>query len=243
MSFDVRYERHIELREIGASGQKKLKQSNILIVGAGGLGCPVALYLTAAGIGKITIVDDDKISLTNLQRQILYKTQDCGKPKASRAATYLDELNPEIKIIAHTAHLDEKSAPDLIQGHDLVIDCTDNFETRYLLNRLCVSLKKTLISGSVIYFDGQVCVFKDGSPCYQCLYPHSPNPQQAPTCTESAVLGPLPGVIGTIMAAEAIKELLSIGESLAGYVLSYSALHSDFRKISIEKRKNCTVCG
>lgn len=242
----VRYERHIELPEIGEAGQAKLLASKVLIVGAGGLGTPAAVYLTAAGIGHIGIIDDDTIRRSNLQRQILYKSADEGNVKVECLSRELKALNPETEIEAICARLTAENAKEIVGRYDLVVDGSDNFETRYLLNDICYELKKPLVSGAVLNFDGQVGVFMaydDAAlPCYRCLYPQMPEPGTVPTCSESAVLGPLVGIIGCIQATEAIKALLSL-PGLAGHLLTYSALNVHMAKMAVPKRPDCPTCS
>lgn len=241
----VRYERHIELPEIGEQGQAKLLASKVLVVGAGGLGTPAAVYLTAAGVGHIGIVDDDTVRRSNLQRQILYKTTDEGLPKVECLARELKALNPETSLETIGERLAEGNARETIGRYDLVIDGSDNFETRYLLNDVCYELKKPLVSGAVLNFDGQVAVFKayenDAQPCYRCLHPDIPDRNMVPSCTESAVLGPLVGVIGCLQATEAIKELVGL-PGLAGALLTYSALNTHIEKVTLRKDPHCPTC-
>jgi molybdopterin/thiamine biosynthesis adenylyltransferase len=242
----IRYERHIELSEYGEEKQKILLNSKVLVVGAGGLGCPVSVYLCASGVGSITIVDDDKVSLSNLQRQILYKTKDQKQSKAVLSKEYLEGINDDCSVHAIEERLNEGNIENIMKDIDIVIDASDNFNTRYLLNDFCLRHKKTLISGAVVHYDGQVSVFKayeDDMPCYQCLYPEKPQPQDVPSCADSAVLSPVAGVIGTLMATECIKELLGIGQSIAGSINLYNSLSSQFTKIDIEKRCACKTCG
>ncbi len=241
----IRYERHIELSGYGEEKQKILLNSKALIVGAGGLGCPVSVYLCASGVGSITIVDNDKVSLSNLQRQILYKTQDQKNSKALLSKKYLEEINEDCAVYAIEERLSEGNIDRIMQDIDIVIDASDNFDTRYLLNNFCLKHNKPLISGAVVHYDGQVSVFKayeDDMPCYQCLYPEKPHHHDVPSCTDSAVLSPVVGVIGTLMATECIKELLEIGQSTAGSINLYNSLSSQFTKINIEKRSECKAC-
>lgn len=242
----IRYERHIELDFIGEFGQEKLLKSKVLLVGAGGLGCPISIYLCAAGVGHITIIDDDNISLSNLQRQILYGSKEIGEIKTETAKKKLNCLNDRISISSIVSRITEENVNSIVQNHDVVIDGSDNFHTRYLLNDSCVENKKPLISGSVLGFDGQVSVFKgyeSSKPCYCCLYPHKAQSHEVPSCSESAVLNTLPGVIGTLMAIEVIKEILGIGKGLAGSLLIYDSLYCSFRKMVIDKSPLCSVCS
>jgi molybdopterin/thiamine biosynthesis adenylyltransferase len=241
-----RYERHAELTGVGESGQRKLLNSKILVVGAGGLGSPVLLYLAASGVGHITIIDDDDVKISNLQRQILFDMNQLDSSKVSSAHERLRILNPDVSIDPLNLRLTKDNVDSIGANHDLIIDCSDNFDTRYLLNDFCSRQKITLISGSIIYYDGQLYVFKSRQkeeyPCYRCLFPVQPQVNQAPTCAESAVLGPVPGVIGTMMAVEVLKELLGIGETLAGYFISYSGLTARMDKVKITKNKVCSTC-
>lgn len=237
-----RYERHAELIGVGERGQEKLFSSKVFIIGAGGLGCPALLYLAAAGIGHITIADHDSVSLSNLQRQILYGNKSVDRLKVEGAKEAIHVINPEITINPVATRMTPENISSFVKDHDIVLDCSDNFDTRYLINDTVLGHEKTLVSGSVIYYEGQVYVFKLGAPCYRCLYPVKPQSHEAPTCAESAVLGPVPGVIGTLMAVETIKELLGIGDSLSGSFLSYSALSSTFSKIKISNNSECWHC-
>lgn len=242
----IRYERHLDLKEVGFTGQEKLLNSKVLIVGAGGLGCPIALYLCAAGIGSITIADDDCVSLSNLQRQILYGTSDINLSKVLTAKQKLGTINEFCNVNALNMRIDHDNVNDIVQKHDIVVDGSDNFKTRYLLNECCHKNKKPLVSGSILRFDGQISVFKSyesNGPCYSCLYPHVPQPHEVPSCVESAVISPLPGIIGTLCSMEVIKELLVVGTSLSGFILMYDGLSSEIKKIKINKKTNCVVCS
>ncbi len=225
-------------------GQRKLKNASVLIVGAGGLGSPSSLYLAAAGIGRIGLVDFDRVDYTNLQRQILYSTADVGRPKLEAAAERLHAENPEIELRMHSEHLTSKNALGIIRDYDVIIDGTDNFPTRYLVNDACVLLGKPNVYGSIFRFEGQASVFdaKQG-PCYRCIYPQPPPPNMVPTCAEGGVLGVLPGIIGLIQATEAVKMIVGKGESLVGRLLYFDALKMSFREFKIQKNKNCPVCG
>jgi adenylyltransferase/sulfurtransferase len=233
----TRYARQITLPEIGEAGQEKLRRASVLIVGAGGLGSPAALYLAAAGVGTLGLVDFDRVDATNLHRQILYGTSDVGRPKLEAARERLEDLNPDVRVVTHAARLTSENALEILAGYDLVIDGTDNFATRYLVNDACVLLGKPNVYGSVFRFDGQVSVFatKDG-PCYRCLYPEPPPPGLVPSCAEGGVLGILPGVIGTLQATEAIKLIAGVGETLAGRLLLFDALRATFRVMQVRKR-------
>lgn len=233
----MRYQRQVTLPELGETGQQRLLDGSVLIVGAGGLGSPAATYLAAAGVGRIGLVDFDRVDTTNLHRQILYATSDVGRPKLDAAAARLRDLNPEIRIETHEARLTSENALEILARYDVVLDGTDNFPTRYLVNDACLLLGKPNVYGSVFRFDGQVSVFAtaDG-PCYRCLYPEPPPPHLAPSCAEGGVLGVLPGVIGTLQATEAIKLLAGIGETLAGRLLLFDALRMTFRTMRLSKR-------
>ena len=239
-----RYARHLILPDIGEAGQEKLKRGSVLIIGAGGLGSPVGLYLAAAGVGRIGIADFDKVDITNLHRQVLYGTSQVGQPKLSAAIERLHDLNPEISIEAHETAINSENALELFRKYDIVVDGTDNFPTRYLVNDACVLTDRPNVYGSIFRFDGQASVFyaREG-PCYRCLYPEPPPPGLVPSCAEGGVLGVLPGVIGTIQATEAIKLLAGIGEPLIGRLLLFDALRMEFRRLKLKKDPNCAVCG
>lgn len=242
-----RYARHIILREIGGAGQQKLLRSKVLIVGAGGLGSPLLLYLAAAGVGTIGIIDDDVVDLSNLQRQIAHGTADIGVAKVRSAAEAAAEINPDVKVIEYHARLTAENIEEIIADYDHVTDGTDNFEIRFLLNDACYFAKKPLVSGAILQFDGQITTFKPyeegANPCYRCLFPVPPPPDVAQTCGEAGVLGALAGVVGSIQAVEAVKELLGIGEGLSGRLLLYDALAAEFRKIKVPRDPNCPLCG
>jgi adenylyltransferase/sulfurtransferase len=232
-----RYLRQTTLPEFGTAGQEKLRASSVLIIGAGGLGSPSSLYLAAAGVGRIGLVDFDRVDETNLHRQILYGTSDVGRPKLEAASARLRDLNPEIAIETHEARLTSTNALEILGGYDVILDGTDNFATRYLVNDACTLLGKPNVYGSVFRFDGQVSVFSTGdAPCYRCLYPEPPPPHLAPSCAEGGVLGVLPGIIGTLQATEAIKIIAGIGETLAGRLLLFDALRMTFRTMKLRKR-------
>ncbi|GAB4550614.1 MAG: molybdopterin-synthase adenylyltransferase MoeB [Anaerolineae bacterium] len=239
-----RFSRHIIMPEVGIGGQKKLKQASVLLIGTGGLGSPTALYLTAAGIGRLGLVDYDIVDETNLQRQVIHYTSDVGKSKLDSAAGKLADINPYIKIEKHNTPLTSENALEIIKDYDVIIDGTDNFPTRYLVNDACVLLGKPNVYGSIFRFDGQLSVFyaKEG-PCYRCLFPEPPPPGLVPSCAEGGVLGILPGTIGTLQATEAIKLILGIGEPMIGRMLIYDALGMTFETIKIRKNPNCPVCG
>jgi molybdopterin/thiamine biosynthesis adenylyltransferase/rhodanese-related sulfurtransferase/molybdopterin converting factor small subunit len=239
-----RYSRHLIMPEVGMDGQKRLKAARVLCVGAGGLGSPAALYLAAAGIGTIGIVDFDTVDASNLQRQILHGTPDVGRSKLQSAKTRLNALNPEVKIETHEVALSSANALDILGQYDVIVDGTDNFQTRYLVNDACVLLGKPNAYGSIFRFEGQASVFATkGGPCYRCLYPEPPPPGLVPSCAEGGVLGVLPGVIGTIQATETIKLILGAGEPLIGRFLIYDALRMRFRELKLRRDPECPVCG
>src|SRR5262244_740408 len=239
-----RYSRHLIMPEVGVDGQRKLKAAKVLCIGAGGLGSPVAMYLAAAGVGTIGLVDFDVVDYSNLQRQILHSTPDVGKPKLQSAKEKLQALNPEIEIRTHEVALSSENALQLFAPYDVIIDGTDNFPTRYLVNDACVILGKPNAYGSIFRFEGQASVFatKEG-PCYRCLYPEPPPPGLVPSCAEGGVLGVLPGLIGVIQATETVKLIMGIGEPLIGRFLIYDALRMRFRELKLRKDPDCPVCG
>jgi adenylyltransferase/sulfurtransferase len=241
----ARYSRHLILPEVSVDGQRRIKAARVLCIGAGGLGSPAALYLAAAGIGTLGLVDADRVDASNLQRQILYGTDDVGKVKLERASSHLRELNPEVEIVRHDARLTSANATEIIAPYDLVIDGSDNFPTRYLSNDVCVFARKPNIYGSVFRFEGQASVFAPhlGGPCYRCLFPEPPPPGAAPSCAEAGVLGVLPGIVGLIQATEALKLILGAGESLAGRLLHFDALKMKFREFNLRRDPACPVCG
>ena len=240
-----RYARHIVLREIGGPGQKALKQSKVLVIGAGGLGSPVLLYLAAGGVGTIGVIDDDVVENSNLQRQVLHRDADIGRPKVQSAAEAMQAQNPTVTVRPYHCRLTPEIAEDLFADYDVILDGTDNFDTRYLANATAFAAGKPLISGALSQWEGQLSVFdpKNGTPCYQCIFPEAPAPGLAPSCSEAGVLGPLPGVVGTMMAAEAIKLITGAGTALKGEMLIYDALFGESRKFSLSKRADCPVCG
>jgi adenylyltransferase/sulfurtransferase len=239
-----RYARHIVLREVGGTGQARLKAAKVLVVGAGGLGSPVLLYLAAAGVGTLGIVDFDAVSLSNLQRQIAHRTADIGRLKTQSAADAIAAINPHVAVIQHNARLTAENALDIIGGYDIVADGSDNFATRFLINDACFFAKKILVSAAVTEFDGQLATFKahDG-PCYRCIFPEPPPPGTAPSCSETGVLGAAAGVMGTLQALEVLKEIAGVGESLAGHLLIYDALSTNFRKVRVKRDPDCALCG
>ena len=240
----ARYSRHFALPEFGQAGQRKLKAGSVLIVGAGGLGSPASLYLAAAGVGTIGLVDFDQVDVTNLQRQIMYTTKDVGAQKLDVSAQRLRELNPEIEIRTHAVRLSRDNAFEVISSYDVVIDGTDNFPTRYLVNDACVLLKKPYVYGSILRFDGQVSVFDaQHGPCYRCLFREPPPPGLVPNCAEGGVLGALPGIIGSLQALEAVKLIADVGESLVGRLVLFDGLSMRFRELKLKKRLDCPVCG
>jgi len=239
-----RYSRHLIMPEVGMEGQLKLKRAKVLCIGTGGLGAPLGLYLAAAGVGRIGLVDFDVVDFTNLQRQVLFGTSDVGRPKITAAADRLRNLNPEIRIDAIEARLTSENALDLFADYDIIVDGTDNFPTRYLVNDACVLLGKPNVYGSIFRFEGQITVFgyPDG-PCYRCLYPEPPPPGLVPSCAEGGVLGVLPGIVGTIQAAETLKLIIGKGQPLVGRLLLLDALGMKFRELKLRKNPDCPVCG
>ena len=239
-----RYSRHLVLPEVGVDGQERIKHGKVLIVGAGGLGSPAALYLAAAGIGKIGIVDFDKVDESNLQRQIIHSTEDIGRLKTESAKNSINNLNPNVKVEIYDVKLNSKNAMEIIKNYDIVIDASDNFPTRYLVNDACVLLKKPNVYGSIFRFEGHASVFNfDYGPCYRCLFPNPPPKEDVPSCAEGGVLGILPGIIGTIQATEALKIILRKVDVLSGRFLVYDALAMTFKELKLGKNKNCPICG
>src|SRR5580658_9018667 len=240
----LRYSRHLIMPEVGMDGQLKLKQAKVLCIGTGGLGAPLGLYLAAAGVGRIGLVDFDTVDSTNLQRQILFGTTDVGRPKIEAAAEHLRNLNPEIQIDTFETHLTSENALEIFKDYDIIVDGTDNFPTRYLVNDACVILGKPNVYGSIFRFEGQITVFGyPGGPCYRCLYPEPPPPGLVPSCAEGGVLGVLPGIVGTIQAAEALKLIIGKGDPLVGRLLLFDALAMKFRELKLRKNPECPVCG
>jgi adenylyltransferase/sulfurtransferase len=243
-----RYARHIVLREVGGVGQARLKAGRVLVVGAGGLGSPVLLYLAAAGVGTIGIVDDDRVSLSNLQRQIAHATAGIGRLKTESAAERIRAINPNVEMRAHPERLTPENALEIISQYDVIADGSDNFATRFLINDACFLAKRTLVSAAVTEFDGQLATFKAHDrthpyPCYRCLVPEAPPPGTAPSCSETGVLGAAAGVMGSLQALEVIKEIAQVGESLAGRLLIYDALTTNFRKVRLAPDPACALCG
>jgi molybdopterin/thiamine biosynthesis adenylyltransferase/rhodanese-related sulfurtransferase len=239
-----RYARHLIIPDVGLEGQKRLKAARVLLIGAGGLGSPLALYLAAAGVGHIGLVDFDVVDVTNLQRQVLHGTKDIGRLKLDSARERIADLNPFVELTTYETALTSRNALEIIGKYDLVVDGTDNFPTRYLVNDACVMLGKPNVYGSIFRFEGQASVFstKDG-PCYRCLFPQPPPPGMVPSCAEGGVLGVLPGLIGTIQATEAIKLILGIGDPLVGRLLLVDALGAQFRTVKIRRNPDCPACG
>ena len=239
-----RYARHLVLREIGGPGQMRLRNANVLVIGAGGLGAPVCLYLAAAGVGRITLADDDTVSLSNLQRQVIFRSDQQGRPKAQAAADAMQALNPMIQVTPLPRRITEADA-DLIARHDLVLDGTDSFDVRDAVNRACVAARVPLIAGSIAQWEGQVTLYDParGGPCLSCLFPTAPAPGLAPPCAEAGVVGPLPGVVGSMMALEAIKHLTGAGQGLRGRMMIFDALYGESRMIGTARRADCPVCG
>ncbi len=238
-----RYSRHLILPQVGSKGQRKLLESKVLLIGAGGLGSPTALYLGAAGVGTLGIVDFDVVDLTNLQRQILHRNSDVGRPKVDSATDTLKGINPDVNVVSHPVRLSSENIFDIIEDYDVIVDGTDNFPTRYLVNDACVMSKKPNVHGSIFLFEGQASVFTHDKGCYRCLYPDPPPPGMVPSCAEAGVLGVLPGIVGTIQAIETIKLLLGLGDSLAGRLLIFDALDMDFRQVRVRRDTECPVCG
>src|SRR5438477_11909726 len=240
-----RYSRHLILPEVGLAGQKRIKAASVLCIGAGGLGSPIAMYLAAAGIGKIGIVDFDTVDYSNLQRQILHTDADVGRSKAESAKETIRGINPHCEVVIHNTRISSENALDLIRPYDIVVDGTDNFPTRYLTNDACVLLKKPNVYGSIFRFEGQASVFAPhlGGPCYRCLYPEPPPPGMVPSCAEGGVLGVLPGIIGCIQATEILKLALGKGSSLVGRLLLFNALDMNFRELKLRRDPQCPLCG
>ena len=239
-----RYSRHIILPEVGGSGQQKMLEARVLLLGAGGLGSPAAYYLAAAGIGNLGIVDFDRVDLSNLQRQIIHSTERIGMLKTESAKKTIQALNPDVNVTLYNEKMDSSNIMNLIEGYDYIVDGSDNFPTRYLVNDACVMKNKTLIHGSIYRFERQVTVFKPGDgPCYRCLYPEPPPPGMVPNCQEGGVLGVLAGVIGNLQVVEVLKLVLGIGKPLVGKLLIYDALNTEFRNLRLRRDVNCPICG
>jgi molybdopterin/thiamine biosynthesis adenylyltransferase/rhodanese-related sulfurtransferase len=241
---EMRYSRHTLLPEIGTKGQIKLLESSVLCIGAGGLGSPSSLYLAAAGIGTIGLIDDDVVDATNLQRQILHSIERVGQPKVDSAEKTLRGLNPDLTVVKHRARLTSDNVMEVLSRFDVIVDGADNFQTRYLVNDAALKLGKPVVHASIFRFEGQLTVFPgEGSPCYRCLYPEPPPPEEAPSCQEAGVLGVLPGIMGVLQATETIKVLLGLGETLAGRLLVYDALKTRFRELKLRRDPKCPTCG
>ena len=240
-----RYARHIILREIGGPGQKALKSARVLVIGAGGLGSPVLLYLAAAGVGTIGVIDDDVVGLSNLQRQIIHTDEWVGSAKVFSAQARMAALNPHVVVRPYQRRLTGEIAAELFAEYDLILDGSDNFDTRYLVNRLAVAAGKPLISAAITQWEGQLSLYDParGAPCYDCVFPLRPEPGMVPTCAEAGVVAPLPGVLGAMMALEAVKEITGAGEGLRGRLLIHDALYGETRMIRVERRADCAVCG
>ncbi len=240
----LRYSRHLIMPEVGVEGQEKLKKASILLIGCGGLGSPLGMYLSAAGVGRLGLVDFDLVDFTNLQRQVAFGTSDVGRPKVEATQERINSINPNVTVETHRVKLSSENALEIFKKYDLIIDGTDNFPTRYLVNDACVFLKKPNIYGSIFRFEGQATVFwAEKGPCYRCLYPEPPPPGMVPSCAEGGVLGILPGLIGLIQATEAIKLILGKGEALIGRLLLFNALDMKFREVKLQKDPECPVCG
>ena len=238
-----RYSRHIIMGDVGSRGQRKLLQSKVLIVGAGGLGSPSAVYLALAGVATLGIVDFDVVDVSNLQRQILHHTADVGRPKLESARDSILAYNPDVNVVLHETRLESHNAMEIIGQYDLVVNGADNFATRYLVNDACYLLNKPLVDGSILLFDGQATVFIPGEGCYRCLFPSPPPPGMVPNCAEAGVLGALTGVVGSIQATEALKLILGIGESLSSRLLLIDALSLTFREVRLKRNRDCPLCG
>ncbi|MBT3942678.1 MAG: molybdopterin-synthase adenylyltransferase MoeB [Chloroflexi bacterium] len=238
-----RYSRHIIMPDVGSVGQRKLLGSSVLIVGAGGLGSPIALYLAVAGVGTIGIVDFDTVDLSNLQRQILHQESDIGRPKVESAKETLMSYNPDLNVILHEEPITSDNAMDIIPNYDVIVNGADNFQARYLVNDASYLAGKPLVDGSILLFDGQASTYIPGNGCYRCIFPEPPPPGEVPSCAEAGVLGALPGMIGTIQATEVIKVLLDIGEPLSGRLLIIDALSMDFRVLKVRRNVDCPLCG
>lgn len=247
----IRYSRHIILNDVGEQGQIRLLNSKVLLIGAGGLGSPAAMYLAAAGVGTLGVVDFDAVDVSNLQRQILHGQKDVGRPKVESATDRLHDINPEVKVVTYQEPISSSNALDIIRDYDVVVNGSDNFPTRYLVNDACQFLRKPLVDGSIFMFEGQVTVYQpavpergiDGGPCYRCLYPDPPPPGEIPSCAEAGVLGVLPGIVGSMQALEAIKLIVGIGEPLVGRLLMVDTLDMEFRTLNVPRDPSCPVCG
>jgi adenylyltransferase/sulfurtransferase len=238
-----RYSRHIIMEEVGPDGQARLLESRALVVGAGGLGAPVIQYLAAAGVGELTIVDDDVVERSNLQRQVIHADADVGEPKVASASAFVERLNPDVTVDARETRLDVDDAPELIDGHDVVVDCTDTFRTRYVINDAARLADVPVVHGAIYKFEGQATTLVPDGPCYRCLFPEAPEPGTVPDCATTGVLGVLPGTLGCIQATEAVKLLLETGEPLVGRLLFYDAMDTTVETVPYQKNPACPVCG
>jgi molybdopterin/thiamine biosynthesis adenylyltransferase len=242
-----RYARHIILKEVGGAGQSRLLSSSVLVIGAGGLGSPLLLYLAAAGVGRIGIVDFDEVSLSNLQRQIIHGTSDIGRKKTDSAAEHIAAINPDIEVVTHTKRLDETNALELVSAYDVVADGSDSFETRFLVNDACYFARRPLISAALGQFEGQLSTFKayegGDNPCYRCLFPAPPPPGTIPSCAEGGILGALAGAMGSLQAVEVLKELMGVGESMSGKLMIYDALSARTRVVKVKPDPHCALCS
>ncbi len=240
-----RYARHIVLHEIGGPGQQRLKAARVLVIGAGGLGSPAILYLAAAGVGTLGVVDDDAVSLSNLQRQVLHRTEEIGNPKVDSAGRAVARVNPHVSFAPHAVRLTEDNADEIVGAYDMVLDGSDNFATRYLANRVAARLQVPLVFAAIGRWEGQISVFRPwaGGPCYECVFPESPAPGLVPACAEAGVLGAMTGVVGAMQAVEAVKLITGSGASLDGRLMLYDALQAETRTIKLAKRPDCPVCG
>lgn len=243
----MRYARHVVLEEVGEEGQIKLLESKVLVIGAGGLGSPVLMYLAAAGVGTLGIVDDDEVDITNLQRQIVHGTEDIGRPKVDSARARLESINPEVEIRTYPYRITPANALELIADYDLVLDGCDNFETRYMINDACYFSKTPLVSAALLRFEGQLTTiraYEDGdAPCYRCIFPNPPAPGMVPRCEQAGIFGAVAGVLGTMQATEALKALLGLGRSLSGRLVLYDAMNSDMRSLKVKRDPGCALCG
>ncbi len=242
-----RYARHIVLPEVGGAGQEKLLNARVLVIGAGGLGAPLLMYLAAAGVGTLGVIDDDVVELSNLQRQVIHGTGDIGTVKVDSAANTITDINPEISVVTHQTRLTAANVDTLIDGYDLVADGSDNFETRFLVNDACHLAGKPLVSAAVLRFEGQIATFRSargqGGPCYRCLYREAPPTGLVPSCSEGGILGAMAGAVGSMQATEVLKEIMGIGDSLAGWLMIYDALSSDVQKMKLPRDPACPLCG
>ena len=238
-----RYSRHIIMPQVGSAGQRKLLNASVLIVGAGGLGSPIAVYLSLAGVGTIGIVDFDTVDVTNLQRQILHQNDDVGRPKVQSAVETLKAYNPDVNVITHEEPITSANAMDIVPNYDVIINGADNFPARYLVNDAAYLSGKPLVDGSILLFDGQATTYLPGKGCYRCLFPEPPPPGEVPSCAEAGVLGVLPGMVGTIQATEAVKVIMGVGDTLTGRLLLIDALDMEFRTVKVRRNPNCPLCG